>query len=85
MLGRGSQVINSGGEKIFAEEVESALKAAEGVQDAVALGVPDERFGHRVGAVIEWAEGHVGDFDALEQALRASLAGFKIPVAFWVV
>ena len=85
MLGRGSQVINSGGEKIFAEEVESALKAAEGVHDAVALGVPDERFGHRVGAVIEWAEGHVGDFGALEQALRGTLAGFKIPVAFWVV
>ena len=85
MLGRGSQVINSGGEKIFAEEVESALKAAEGVQDAVALGVPDERFGHRVGAVIQWDDGHTGDFAALEEALRATLAGFKIPVAFWVV
>ena len=85
ILGRGSQVINSGGEKIFAEEVESALKAAEGVQDAVALGVPDERFGHRVGAVLQWDDGYTGDFAALEEALRATLAGFKIPVAFWVV
>lgn len=85
MLGRGSQVINSGGEKIFAEEVESALKAVEGIEDAVVLGVPDERFGHRVGAVIEWADGHDGRFEEVEAALRERLAGFKIPVAFWVV
>ncbi|GLB65421.1 acyl-CoA synthetase [Dietzia sp. NCCP-2495] len=95
MLGRGSQVINSGGEKIFAEEVEAALKAADTVEDAVALGVPDERFGHRVGAVIQWADGsgdgdHTDDhpderFGRLESSLRESLAGFKIPVALWVV
>ena len=85
MLGRASQVINSGGEKIFAEEVEAALKKAEGIEDAVALGVPDDRFGHRVGAVVEWSDGHVGDFAALEGTLREELAGFKIPVAYWVV
>lgn len=85
MLGRGSQVINSGGEKIFAEEVESALRSADGVQDAVALGVPDERFGHRVGAVLQWDDGHTGGFAALEEELRARLAGFKVPVAYWVV
>lgn len=85
MLGRGSQVINSGGEKIFAEEVEAALKAVEGVEDAVVLGVPDDRFGHRVGAVIEWAEGHEGRFGEVEASLRGGLAGFKVPVAFWVV
>ena len=85
MLGRGSQVINSGGEKIFAEEVEAALKAVEGVEDAVVLGVPDDRFGHRVGAVIEWAEGREGRFGEVEASLRGGLAGFKVPVAFWVV
>ena len=85
MLGRGSQVINSGGEKIFAEEVEAALKAVEGVEDAVVLGVPDDRFGHRVGAVIGWADGHDGRFDHVEASLRDSLAGYKVPVADWVV
>lgn len=85
MLGRGSQVINSGGEKIFAEEVEAALKGVDGVEDAVVLGIPDERFGHRVGAILEWAEGHDGSFEAVESTLRKGLAGFKIPAALWVV
>lgn len=87
MLGRASQVINSGGEKIFAEEVEAALKAVTGVEDAVIVGVPDERFGHRVGAVLQWTEGHRTDgvFATVEAALRESLAGFKVPVAYWVV
>lgn len=97
MLGRASQVINSGGEKIFAEEVEAALKAVAGIEDAVAFGVPDERFGHRVGAVVQWADAAQGsspdsspgtgprDLDAVGHALREHLAGFKIPVAYWVV
>src|SRR5699024_1525851 len=85
MLGRASQVINSGGEKIFAEEVEAALKAVDGVEDAVVLGVPDERFGHCVAAVLQWSERHEGDLAAVGSALRESLAGFKVPVAYWVV
>ena len=85
MLGRASQVINSGGEKVFAEEVEAALKAVDGVQDAVVLGVPDERFGHRVGAVLQWADGGARDFADVETELRAGLAGYKVPVAYWVV
>lgn len=85
MLGRASQVINSGGEKIFAEEVEAALKAVPGVEDTVVLGVLDARFGHRVGAVMQWSDGHDGDFGAVEMTLRETLAGYKIPVAFWVV
>ena len=85
MLGRGSQVINSGGEKIFAEEVEAALKGVDGIADVVVLGVPDQRFGHRVGAVIQWADGHHGHLDTLENDLRERLAGFKIPAAYWVV
>lgn len=85
MLGRGSQVINSGGEKIFAEEVEAALKGVDGVEDAVVLGVPDQRFGHRVGAVVQWTDGHHRQLGTLENDLRDRLAGFKIPVAYWVV
>ena len=85
MLGRGSQVINSGGEKIFAEEVEAALKGVDGVEDAVVLGIPDERFGHRVGAVLEWATGHDGVCDTVVAQWREALAGFQVPAAFWVV
>lgn len=85
MLGRASQVINSGREKIFAEEVEAALKSVDGVEDAVILAVPDERFGHRVGAVLQWSSGAVEDFAAVEAELRRTLAGYKVPAAFWVV
>ena len=86
LLGRASQVINSGGEKIFAEEVETALKSLGEVADAVVLGVPDERFGHRVGAIVQAAEpGEPIDFAAVETGLRAHLAGYKIPATFWQV
>jgi acyl-CoA synthetase (AMP-forming)/AMP-acid ligase II len=53
VLGRGSTCINTGGEKVFPEEVEQALKAHPAVRDAVVAGVPDDRFGERVGAVVE--------------------------------
>jgi len=85
MLGRASQVINSGGEKIFAEEVEAALKTVDTISDAVVLGVPDERFGQRVAAVVEPEGGVEVDLDAVESALRGTLAGYKIPAAYWVV
>ena len=49
------------------------------------LGVPDERFGHCVAAVLQWSERHEGDLAAVGSALRESLAGFKVPVAYWVV
>ncbi|TAM90941.1 MAG: acyl-CoA synthetase, partial [Jatrophihabitans sp.] len=53
LLGRGSQCINTGGEKVFPEEVEEALKSHPAVLDALVAGVPDERFGERVGAAVE--------------------------------
>ena len=59
LLGRGSQCINSGGEKIFPEEVESALKAHPAVFDAIVVGVPDERWGQRVAAVVQPRDGRV--------------------------
>ncbi|MEO9140328.1 MAG: AMP-binding protein, partial [Jatrophihabitans sp.] len=79
LLGRGSNCINTGGEKVYPEEVESALKQHPGVYDALVVGVPDERFGAAVAAVIEPREGHVIELDALRDFLRASLSGFKLP------
>ena len=55
LLGRGSQVINTGGEKVFPEEVEEAIKRYPGVRDAAVVGVPDARFGERICAVVEMA------------------------------
>ncbi len=61
LLGRGSQSINSGGEKIFPEEVEAAVKSHPAVYDAVVVGVPDERWGQRVAAVVQPREGMTAD------------------------
>jgi acyl-CoA synthetase (AMP-forming)/AMP-acid ligase II len=79
LLGRGSQVINTGGEKVFVEEVEAALKAHPGVYDAVVVGVADERWGERVAAVVHAAAGATVDADALIAATREQLAGYKVP------
>ncbi|MFG2088126.1 MULTISPECIES: acyl-CoA synthetase [unclassified Spirillospora] len=84
--GRGSGCINSGGEKIFPEEVEQALKAHPAVMDVLVAGVPDERFGHRVGAVVELRRGHEGlDPEELRTHCRATLAGYKVPAVIEIV
>jgi fatty-acyl-CoA synthase len=74
-LGRGSGCINTGGEKVYPEEVEEALKLHPGVRDAVVVGVPDERFGE---AVVALVEGDV-DTDELLAHVRQHLAGYKTP------
>jgi 3-oxocholest-4-en-26-oate---CoA ligase len=80
VLGRGSTCINSGGEKVFPEEVEQTLKAHPAVLDALVAGVPDERFGERVAAVVQLrAEIAAVDADELRQHCRATLAGYKVP------
>jgi acyl-CoA synthetase (AMP-forming)/AMP-acid ligase II len=79
LLGRGSLVINSGGEKIYPEEVEVALKDHPDVYDAIVVGVPDERFGQRVAAVIQPAPGTEPTLDELTTYLRDRLAGYKLP------
>ncbi|MBW8483988.1 AMP-binding protein [Actinomadura parmotrematis] len=84
LLGRGSLVINTGGEKVFAEEVETALRAHPGVADAVVVGTPDERLGHRVTAVVALQPGGPSP-DALTAHARTRLAGYKVPRAYVVV
>jgi acyl-CoA synthetase (AMP-forming)/AMP-acid ligase II len=79
LLGRGSVCINTGGEKVFPEEVEEVLKTAGGVVDAVCVGVPDERFGQAVCAIVEPAQGVAVDAAALVEHVKAHLAHYKAP------
>jgi 3-oxocholest-4-en-26-oate---CoA ligase len=80
LLGRGSACINSGGEKVYPDEVEAALKSHPGIADAMVVGLPDERFGERVVALVvpRSAGGVPNDLDA---HVRAKLAGYKAPRA----
>jgi len=79
LLGRGSVSINSGGEKIFPEEVEGAVKSHPDVFDAVVVGVADERWGQRVAAVIQVREGASADLAAIQEHCRTKIAGYKVP------
>ena len=79
MLGRGSGCINSGGEKIFPEEVEQAIKSHPNAFDAVVVGVPDERWGSRVVAVVQPRPGAELDLDAIQEHCRQHIAGYKLP------
>jgi acyl-CoA synthetase (AMP-forming)/AMP-acid ligase II len=79
LLGRGSNCINSGGEKIWPEEVEEVLKEHPGVTDAVVLGVPDEEWGQAVAAVVATAGDDAPDAAALGDWVGARLAGYKRP------
>ncbi|HEX7521160.1 MAG TPA: AMP-binding protein, partial [Acidimicrobiia bacterium] len=79
LLGRGSVSINTGGEKVYPEEVESVLKSHRAVFDAVVVGVPDERWGERVVALVEIRPGMRADFDNIDAHLRAHLAAYKVP------
>jgi fatty-acyl-CoA synthase len=72
-------VINTGGEKVFAEEVEEVLKTFGGVLDAGVVGLDDDRFGSIVTAVVVPVAGTDLDTDALKQHARSHLAGFKVP------
>lgn len=85
LLGRGSQCVNTGGEKVFPEEVEGALKSYPDVFDALVVGVPDERLGQRVGAVIQLREGAQLDLAALDAHVRTKIAGYKVPRSIWIV
>jgi 3-oxocholest-4-en-26-oate---CoA ligase len=79
LLGRGASSINSGGEKVFPEEVEAVLKSHPAVYDAVVVGAPDDRWGERVTALLQVRPGHVIDEDDLVAHCRGQLAPFKVP------
>ncbi|WP_328773665.1 acyl-CoA synthetase [Streptomyces sp. NBC_00286] len=80
VLGRGSQCINTGGEKVYPEEVEQALKAHPDVYDALVAGVPDEKWGNHVAAVVQLRDGAQRlSLDDIQTHCRARLAGYKIP------
>jgi 3-oxocholest-4-en-26-oate---CoA ligase len=79
LLGRGSSCINTGGEKVHPDEVESALKSHPQVRDAFVVGIPDDRFGERVAAVITVRGDQAPDVDEVRSFLRPLLAGYKAP------
>jgi fatty-acyl-CoA synthase len=85
LLGRSNAVINSGGEKVFAEEVEEVIKRYPGVLDAVCVGVPDDRFGQVVTAMIEVDGDHEVERDELRSFVGSHLAGYKAPRVVIVV
>jgi acyl-CoA synthetase (AMP-forming)/AMP-acid ligase II len=85
LLGRGSNCINSGGEKVFPEEVEGALKAHDDVFDVLVVGVDDDRLGQHVGALIQTRGDATVTLDGLADAARESLARYKLPRSVWIV
>ncbi|MFI4933924.1 MAG: AMP-binding protein [Caulobacterales bacterium] len=85
LLGRGSVCINTGGEKVYPEEVEEALKAYPDVFDCLVVGVPDQRFGERVTAVLSLQAGRHLDEETLLAFARTRVAGYKLPRRLVVV
>jgi len=85
MLGRGSVSINSGGEKIYPEEVEGALKGHPDVFDALVVGVPDPRYGQHVAAVVAPRPGARPTLAELDRFVRSEIAGYKVPRSLWLV
>jgi fatty-acyl-CoA synthase len=79
LLGRGSVCINTAGEKVYPEEVEEVLKQHDAVEDALVVGVPDDKWGQAVTGVVELTPGARFDEEALRKHVRAHLAGYKTP------
>ncbi len=79
LLGRGNACINTAGEKVFPEEVEEALKTHPSIEDALVVGLPDEKWGQAVTAVVHLADGQSLDEADLRAHVRRSLAGYKTP------
>jgi fatty-acyl-CoA synthase len=82
LLGRDSVTINSGGEKIFAEEVERAVASHPAIYDVVVTGRPSERWGSEVVAVVQFAQGKTATDEELADACRRHVADYKVPKAF---
>jgi fatty-acyl-CoA synthase len=79
LQGRGSQCINTGGEKVFPEEVEEAVRRYDAIQDVLVVGVPDERWGQKVVAVVTLMPGASFDQASFDRICREKLAGYKVP------
>ena len=79
LLGRGSVCINTGGEKVFPEEVEEVLKTHPKVVDAACVGLADDRFGEAVTALVQLRPGQRVDPDELVELVKEHLAHFKAP------
>jgi acyl-CoA synthetase (AMP-forming)/AMP-acid ligase II len=85
LLGRGNTCVNTGGEKVYPEEVEGALKSFGSIFDAVVIGVPDDRLGQRVAALVQPRDGQTVDPAELDAHLRSLIAGYKVPRSIWLV
>jgi acyl-CoA synthetase (AMP-forming)/AMP-acid ligase II len=85
LLGRGNTCVNTGGEKVYPEEVEGALKSHADVFDALVIGVPDDLLGQRVAALVQPRDGQAVDLAALGKHLRTLIAGYKVPRSVWLV
>ncbi len=85
VYGRGSNCINSGGEKIFPEEVEEAVKAHPDVFDCLVVDTPDDRFGSKVTAVVAARKGSVLSLDSIQEEARKHVAGYKVPRELHIV
>jgi len=82
VVGRGNQCINTGGEKVFPQEVEEAAKLVPGVEDCLVVGVPDERLGHRVAAVVAGTDLSP---DTIVATMKERISGYKVPRTICVV
>lgn len=85
LIGRGSLVINTGGEKVFVEEVEEALKTLQGVNDALVVGLPDERWGSIVVALVQGAGNALPAEAQMRAGMTGKIAGYKVPRLFFPV
>jgi fatty-acyl-CoA synthase len=82
LLGRGSACINTGGEKVYPEEVEHVIVAHPGVADCLVIGMPDERFGQKVVALVAPRSGALGLAGQLGEFVQGKMAGYKRPRTF---
>jgi fatty-acyl-CoA synthase len=83
LIGRGTSVINTGGEKVFPEEVEDIIKQIDGVSDCLVFGTPDERLGQQVTAIAEADAGTAVTSEQIIDATKQRIAGYKAPR--WVI
>ena len=81
VMGRGSMCINTGGEKVYAEEVEEAVRRYDAIEDVLVVGVPDECWGQKAVAVVSQAPGASFNLDNFGRVCREKLAGYKLPRA----